>query len=88
MKVYILIYKEDTDDDNRTQVSPYSAEGPAKEEMKSSYEKKLQEFHFDVSVQKDSHCCYCAERCAYIENGEDYYSWDIEEHDLQDRFVK
>jgi len=88
MKVYILIYKEDTDDDNRTQVIPYSAEGPAREEMESAYEKKLKELHFDVSKQKDGHCCTLAKRCAYIESGADYYSWDIEGHDLKDLLVK
>jgi len=88
MKIYILISKEDTDGNYRTQVSPYSSEGPAIEEMKSAYEQKLQELRFDASVQKDGHCCLLAECCAYIEHGEDYYSWDIEEHDLKSIFVK
>jgi len=88
MKVYILIYKEDSDDDNRTQVSPYSAESPAREEMKSAYEKALQALHFDTSVQSEGHRCLRTKRSAFIENGMDYYSWDIEEHNLKDLFVK
>lgn len=88
MKIYILIYKEDTDDRYETVVSPYSAEDPAIEEMEAAYAEKLQELHFDVSVQNDDHRCFCEKCCARIESGMDYYSWVIEEHDLQDRFVR
>ncbi len=88
MKIYILIYKEDSDVCYKTVVSPYSAEGPAREEMEAAYAEKLREIHFDVSVQDDEHRCFCTKRRALIEKGMDYYSWDIEEHDLQDRFVK
>ena len=88
MKVYILIYKEDTDGCYETKVSPYSSEDPAREEMESAYAEKLQEISFDVSEQSDDHRCICTKRSAGIEDGMDYYSWTIEEHDLQDLFVK
>ncbi len=88
MKVYILIYKEDTDGCYEIRVSPYSSEGPAREEMETAYAKKLQEISFDMSEQSDDHCCNCTNRSAYIEDGTDYYSWTIEEHDLQGLSVK
>lgn len=88
MKVYILIYKEDTDGCYETRVSPYSSEGPAREEMEAAYAEKLQEIHFDTSVQNVCHSCCCTKRSASIEDEMDFYSWSIEEHDLQDRFVR
>lgn len=88
MKVYILIYKEDTDGCYETRVSPYSSESPAREEMEIAYAEKLQEIHFDVSVQNGFHSCRCTKQSASIEDETDCYSWHIEEHDLQDRFVR
>lgn len=88
MNIYILIYKEDTDGCNETQVSPYSSESPAREAMETAYAEKLREISFDVSVQSDDHRCFQTERSAFIENGMDYYSWSIEEHVLQDLFVQ
>ena len=56
--------------------------------METAYAEKLQEISFDVSEQSDDHRCICTTRSAGIEDGMDYYSWTIEEHDLQDLFVK
>jgi hypothetical protein len=88
MKVYILIYKEDTGGCYETRVSPYSSRDPAREEMESAYAEKLQEISFDVSEQSDGHRCGCTNQSACIEDGMDYYSWTVEEHELRDLFVK
>lgn len=85
MKMYVLIYLENSDNGCNAEAFSFLDDAQAAAKMREAYEKALKSTEFDVDEQADDHYCHACDTEAVIVDGLDSYSWRIEEHELDVR---
>lgn len=82
MKLYILIFEQDTDSAWGAEASPFLKLDIAQKSMRDAFEKTLKLWEFDKSYQTDEHKFSCQDTKAVILDGTDVVSWRIETHEI------
>lgn len=82
MKLYILIFEQDTNSARSATASPFLDLDAARIALQNSYKKTLELWKFDESSQKDEHECSCRDDKAVIRDGIEVVSWRIETHEV------
>lgn len=77
MKIYFLLYMEDTSAGNQTHVELFLKELSAQKAMETEYAETIRRLRFDDSAYSEDHCCSCGKSTAIITNGQDNYSWSV-----------
>lgn len=85
MKMYVLIYLENSDNGCNAEAFSFLDDVQAAAKMREAYEKALKSTEFDVDEQTDDHYCRVCDTEAVIVDGLDSYSWRIEEYELDVR---
>lgn len=83
MKIYILVYEQNTDYGCGAEVSSFVRKEDAQAAMRSSWEDSVKGWGYDAKEHKDEDECYCEGDSAAIRDGMDSVYWRIEEHDLE-----
>lgn len=77
MKVYFLLYMEDTKANSTNRIELFPEEPAAQAALESAYAETIQRLQFDVSAYRENHYCGCNGSTAVITDGEDNYSWSV-----------
>ncbi len=77
MKVYFLLYIEDTDNNSDGRVDLFLNDEAAQSAMESAYARTLQTLGFKVGRRRRDRYCKCKKSFAIIADGENFYSWSI-----------
>lgn len=82
MKIYMLLYKQDTDCGCDAEATAFIRKEDAQAVMRASWEKSVESWEYNAKEHKDEDECYCEEESAVIRDGMDSVYWCIEEQDL------
>lgn len=82
MKIYILLYEQDTDYGCGAEVSAFIRKEDAQAAMRVGWESSVESWKYNAKEHKDEDECYCEEESAVIRDGMDSVRWHIEEQDL------
>ena len=82
MKIYVLVYEQDTDCGCDAEVSTFIHKEDAQATMRAGWEESVESWEYNSKEHKDEDECYCEEESAVIRDGMDSVRWRIEEHDL------
>ena len=82
MKIYVLVYEQDTDCGCDAEVSTFIRKEDAQATMRAGWEESVESWEYNSKEHKDEDECYCEEESAVIRDGMDSVRWRIEEHDL------
>ena len=82
MKIYVLVYEQDTDCGCDAEVSTFIRKEDAQATMRAGWEESVESWEYNSKEHKDEDECYCEEESAVIRDGMDSVRWHIEEHDL------
>ena len=82
MKIYCLLFCENSHAGHLTAADPFLYHESAQAAMKAAYERKLATLPFDVSLQTEWHRCSCEKNLASILDGAGTYTWCIQEREL------
>lgn len=77
MRVYFLLYIEDTNDKGDGKVELFLNNEAAQSAMEAAYARTLQALRFDTGSRSGDHYCKCKKSYAIIADGENFYSWSI-----------
>lgn len=77
MKVYFLLYMEDTRTRCTNQVELFPEESAAQRALETAYTNTIQKLQFDTTTYNEEHYCGCNGSTAIITDGEDNYSWSV-----------
>lgn len=82
MKIYILLYEQDTDYGCGAEVSAFIRKEDAQAAMRAGWESSVESWEYNAKEHKDEDECYCEEESAVIRDGMDSVRWHIEEQKL------
>lgn len=77
MRVYFLLYIEDTDNKSDGKVDLFLSGEAAQSAMEAAYARTLQTLRFNTDRHSGDHYCKCRRSFAIIADGENLYSWSI-----------
>ncbi len=77
MKVYFLLYIEDTNNKSDGKVDLFLNDEAAQSAMEAAYAKTLQTLRFNTDSHSGDRYCKCRRSFAIIADGENFYSWSI-----------
>ncbi len=77
MRVYFLLYIEDTDSKSDGRVDLFLNDKTAQSAMEAAYARTLQTLRFNTGSRSRNHYCKCQKSFAIIADGENVYSWSI-----------
>ena len=84
MKIYTLLYKENSDCCDKAEIVYCGASHEtASELLRDKYEKSLAALHHDAERDEDGYSCSLSPDCASIVEGMDSYVWEIKEHNVE-----
>ena len=83
MKIYILIYEEDSDNRCGADVLHYTTEEAAVEAMREKYRASLEKLDHNVDEQTEDYNCSCKKYSANIVEAEDGYYWRVEAREIE-----
>lgn len=87
MKIYLLIYEQDTDCGYNTDVSTFINKEDAQTAMRADWEDSVKGWEYNSKEHKDEDECYCEDNSAVIRDGMDSVRWRIEEQELDVRLT-
>ncbi len=77
MKVYFLLYIEDTNNKNDGRVDLFLNNEAAQTAMDAAYAETLKTLRFKARSRRGDRYCKCKKSFAIIADGENFYSWSI-----------
>ena len=83
MKIYVLIYEENSDTRCGADVIHFATENEAVEAMREKYKASLKNLNHDETEHRDGYDCCCTYMTATIIEGEDSYYWRIEAREIE-----
>ncbi len=82
MKVYTLLYHENSDYTCSANVTVLTSKEDAQELMRQCYEAFLENSEFNTSAMTDEYYASISDESAIVVDGMDSYNWEIEEHEV------
>jgi len=77
MRVYFMLYIEDTDHKSDGRVELFLNDKAAQSAMEAAYARTLHALRFNTDSHSRDHYCKCQKSFAIIADGENCYSWSI-----------